>query len=102
MSWNFATRFFSSSVSVGIESIIRVQANGAIQFERTLKRSMSSAMPRDSPTMPSLAEITDQPGGRRHVHEAAGILLAEMRGAGPAHVEAAVQVHADHVRPVGP
>ena len=36
------------------------------------------------------------------MHEAAGILLAEMRGAGAAHGEAAVQMHVDHVRPVRP
>ncbi len=36
------------------------------------------------------------------MHEAAGILLAEMRGAGAAHGEAAVQMHGDHVRPVRP
>jgi len=54
---NDQRRNFFSSVSVGIESIIRVQANGATQFERMLKRAMSSAMPRDSPTMPSFAAM---------------------------------------------
>src|SRR5579864_8302225 len=49
-----------------------------------------------------LTEIADQARCRRHVHEAAGILLAEVRRAGAAHVEAAVQVHADHVGPVRP
>ena len=34
---------------------MRVQANGDTQFERTLNRAMSSAMPRDSPTIPILA-----------------------------------------------
>ena len=36
---------------------MRVQANGAMQFERTLKRCMSSAMPRESPTMPNFAAM---------------------------------------------
>ena len=36
---------------------MRVQANGAIAFERTLKRTMSSAMPRNSPTMPNFAAM---------------------------------------------
>ena len=50
-----STRCLASGVSVGIEAIMRLQANGAMQFERTLKRAMSSAMPFDRPTMPSLA-----------------------------------------------
>ena len=36
---------------------MRVQANGDTQFERTLKRAMSSAIPRESPTMPSFAAM---------------------------------------------
>ena len=36
---------------------MRVQANGAMQFERTLKRCMSSAIDRDSPTIPNLAAM---------------------------------------------
>jgi len=36
---------------------MRLQANGAMQFERTLKRAMSSAIARDSPTMPSFAAM---------------------------------------------
>ena len=36
---------------------MRPQANGAIAFERTLKRCMSSAMPRDRPTMPIFAAM---------------------------------------------
>ena len=36
---------------------MRVQPNGDTQFERTLNRAMSSAMPRDSPTMPSFAAM---------------------------------------------
>jgi len=50
-------RRFSSSVCAGMESIMRVQANGATQFERTLKRCMSSAIERDSPTMPNFAAM---------------------------------------------
>ena len=50
-----ATRAFSSSVSVGMVPIRRLQANGDTQFERTLKRFMSSAIDFDRPTMPSLA-----------------------------------------------
>ena len=34
---------------------MRLRANGAIQFERTLKRAMSSAIDFDSAAMPSLA-----------------------------------------------
>ncbi len=47
-----------------------------------------------------LAEIADQRRGRGHVHEGAGILLAEMRGAGAAHVEGAVEMDVEHVLPV--
>ena len=36
---------------------MRLQANGAMQLERTLKRAMSSAMARESPAMPSLAAM---------------------------------------------
>src|SRR5262249_50302926 len=49
-----------------------------------------------------LAEIADQRRGRGHVHEGAGILLAELYRAGPAHVEGAVEVHGEHIRPVRP
>src|SRR6266478_5045451 len=53
--WILATRAFSASVSVGMVPIRRLQANGETQFERTLKRFMSSAIDFDRPTMPSLA-----------------------------------------------
>jgi hypothetical protein len=36
------------------------------------------------------------------VHESAAVLLAEMHRAGSAHVEGAVEVHPQHVRPVRP
>src|SRR5919198_3210653 len=49
-----------------------------------------------------LAEIADQRRGRGHVHEGTAILLAEMRGAGPAHVEGTIEVDRQHVRPVRP
>ena len=49
-----------------------------------------------------LAEIADQSGRRCHVHVGAGILLAEMRRAGAAHDEAAVQVDIDDIRPIRP
>ena len=39
----------------GMVPIMRVQANGEMQFERTLKAAMSSAIERDRPTMPILA-----------------------------------------------
>ncbi|MNS92235.1 hypothetical protein D3C72_1263640 [compost metagenome] len=52
---SLATRAFSSGVSAGIELVMRLQANGAMQFERTLKRCMSSAIDFDSAAMPSLA-----------------------------------------------
>ena len=38
-------------------SIIRVQAKGEMQLERTLTRAMSIAIARDRPTMPSLAAM---------------------------------------------
>ncbi len=34
---------------------MRLQANGAMQFERTLKRAISSAMDFESAAMPSFA-----------------------------------------------
>src|SRR5215468_2801808 len=95
-----STRSFSSGVSVGIESIIRVQANGAMQFERD-----AAGKPDDtelSRHVIGLAEIADQRRGRRHVHEGAAILLAEPHRAGPAHVEGAVEMYRQHVRPVRP
>ena len=55
MVFNFATRSRSDSVSVGMVAIIRLQAAGAIQLERTENRSMSSAIDFDSPTMAILA-----------------------------------------------
>ena len=65
---------------------MRVNANGRDAIRAALKRAMSSAMPRDRPMMPSFAvgvvgpaEITDQPGGRRHVDECTGILFTKMR-----------------------
>ena len=50
-----STRAFCASVSAGMVPIMRVQANGEMQLERTLKRAMSSAIDFDRPTMPSLA-----------------------------------------------
>ena len=51
-----STRAFSASgVSVGIEPIMRLQAKGAMQFERTLNFCMSSAIDFDSAAMPSFA-----------------------------------------------
>jgi len=55
MLFSFCTRACCSGVSAGIEPIMRLQAKGAIQFERTLYFAMSSAMDFDSPTTPSLA-----------------------------------------------
>ena len=80
-----STRCFSASVWAGIESIMRLQANGAMQFERTLKRCH---VERDAARQPDdaelgrhvigLAEIADQARGRGHVHEGAAVLLAEV------------------------
>ena len=53
----FSTRAFCSGVSAGMVPIMRLQAKGEMQFERTLKRSMSSAIDFDRPTMPSLAAV---------------------------------------------
>src|SRR5260370_25718588 len=46
-----STRAFSSGVSVGMVPIIRLQANGEMQLERTLTPDMSSAIDLDKPTM---------------------------------------------------
>ena len=55
MLFSFSTRLRCSGVSVGIEPIMRLQAKGAMQFERTRYFAMSSAIDFDSPTTPSLA-----------------------------------------------
>ena len=44
-----------SSVLAGIVPTIRVNANGAMQLERTLKRCMSIAIDFDRPATPSFA-----------------------------------------------
>lgn len=54
---SLATRILSASVSVGIDETMRLQAKGAMQLERTLKRCRSIAIERDRPTMPSLAAM---------------------------------------------
>ena len=53
--WRRATRSLASGVSAGIEAVMRLQANGAMQFERTPARAMSSAIDCDRPMMPALA-----------------------------------------------
>ena len=75
--FSFSTRAFWSSVSVGIEPIMRLQAKGEMQFERTLNFCMSSAIDFDSADdaelgrrVVRLAEVADQAGGRGHVHVA--------------------------------
>jgi hypothetical protein len=40
---------------VGIDAVIAVQAQGAMQFERTLNFAMSSAIDFDKPTTPIFA-----------------------------------------------
>ena len=40
---------------MGMVPIIRLQAKGEIQFERTFKRDISSAIDFDNPAIPSLA-----------------------------------------------
>ena len=55
--WILATRACCSGVSVGMEPIMRLQANGAMQLERTLNFCMSSAMLLDSAVRPSLAAL---------------------------------------------
>ena len=88
----------SSSVSAGIEPIMRrpgerrdaVRAHlEALHVERDPARQADDAELRRH--VVGLAEIADQPRGRGHVHEGAGVLLAEMRRAGAAHVERAVR-----------
>ncbi|MNC66954.1 hypothetical protein D3C75_1174100 [compost metagenome] len=46
---------FFSGVSVGTAPIMRLQAAGEMQLERTPKEAMSRAMAFDMPTIPSLA-----------------------------------------------
>ncbi|MNN86185.1 hypothetical protein D3C81_2035670 [compost metagenome] len=53
----FSTRACCSGVSVGMAPIMRLNANGATQFERTLNFCMSSAMDLESAMMPSLAAL---------------------------------------------
>ncbi|MOA39543.1 hypothetical protein D3C78_1613330 [compost metagenome] len=55
--WILATRACCSGVSVGMEPIMRLQAKGAMQFERTLNFCMSRAMDLDSATSASLAAL---------------------------------------------
>ena len=55
MLFSFSTRACWSGVSVGMEPTMRLQAKGAMQFERTRYFAMSSAIDFDSPTMPSFA-----------------------------------------------
>src|SRR5579883_1325234 len=51
----FSTRACCSGVVAGIELVMRLQANGAMQLERTLYRFISSAIDLESAVMPSLA-----------------------------------------------
>src|SRR5689334_6108861 len=53
--FSFSTRSFWSFVSVGIDPIIRLQAKGAMQFERTWYFAMSSAIDLDRPAIPNFA-----------------------------------------------
>ena len=55
IAFSFSTRAFWSSVSAGIEPIMRLQAKGEMQFERTWYFAMSSAIDLDNPAMPSFA-----------------------------------------------
>ena len=79
-----------------------------MQFERTLKRCMSSAIAARQPDdaelgrhVIGLAEISDQRRGRGHVHGAPEFCSREMRErSSAAHVEGAVEVDVEHVLPV--
>ena len=95
-------------VSAGIESIMRRQGERrdavrahaeALHVERDAARQAHDA--ELGRHVVGLAEIADQAGGRGHVHVSARALLAEMPATRAAHVERAVQVHGDDVRPVG-
>ena len=55
MVFSFSTRSRWSGVSAGMEPIMRLQAKGAMQLERTRYFAMSSAIDLDNPTMPSFA-----------------------------------------------
>jgi hypothetical protein len=55
MAWILATRACCSGVLAGIELVIRLQANGAMQLERTLYRFISRAIDFDRAVMPSFA-----------------------------------------------
>ena len=83
-------------VSLGIESIIRVQANGATAFERTpnfLHVERDRLRQRDDAELGGavvrLPEVADQARRRGHVHVAAARLRLEVRRGGAADVEAA-------------
>ena len=88
---------------------MRPQANGAMRVRAHVE---ALHVERDAARQPDdahlrrhvvgLAEIADQARGRGHVDHRAGVLLAEMRRAGAAHVERAVQMHLDDVGPVRP
>ena len=87
---------------------MRVHANGATAFERTPNFCMSSAIDFDSADdaqlgggVVRLPEVADQPGGRGHVHVRAAALLLEVRRRGAADVEAALQVHREHLVELG-
>src|SRR3546814_1447401 len=47
-----STRSRSASVSAGIVAVIRLQAKGAMQFEVTPERAISSAIELEGPTTP--------------------------------------------------
>ena len=53
--WQPARKPAGAGEFTGMVPIMRLHANGEMQFERTLKRCMSSAMDFDRPTMPSFA-----------------------------------------------
>ena len=79
-----------------------------MQFETTLKRAISSAMPRDRPMIAELGghvigltEIADQAGVDAMGTKAKG-LLAEKRGDGAAHDGTATENYGNHIRPIRP
>src|SRR5580658_3221018 len=53
--WIFASRACCSGVVAGIELVIRLQANGAMQLERTLYRFISRAIDFDNAVIPNFA-----------------------------------------------
>src|ERR1043166_2424683 len=86
-----STRLADASSLMGIVAIMRDQANGAMQFERTFFVA---------PSMARMGDRPDECGGGGEEDERAVLLLAEVIDGGAADIVAAVQMHIDQHVPV--